>query len=132
MGGRCRTFGVCAILGVGFAHASLLLHVVRRAAPAARAICGATVVAVAVVATMLAALVALTESGGGEGFWRIIGVVAIVDVVGSVVTPLVARLQRPAEQAPAPVGLRLRLSSPHLGWRFTRITGYAPVEGRQR
>lgn len=97
-----RTFGVCAILGFGFAHASLLLHAVRRAAPAARAICGATLVAVAVVATMFASLVALTESGGGEGFWRIVGVFAILDVVGTVVTPLVARLQRSAAPAPAP------------------------------
>lgn len=90
-----RSFGFCAILGVAFVHAALLLHLTRRGSEAARAIGGATLVAVGVVAAMLAQLVALSDSGGGEGFWRVLGVFAILDVVGTVITPLVARLDRP-------------------------------------
>jgi membrane associated rhomboid family serine protease len=81
--GLLRTFGVAAVAALTLAQFSLLLAVVRRRAAVERLIT-ATVVA----GTVLAGLVIATILGwdASDAGARAIGVVAILDVLGTVVT----------------------------------------------
>lgn len=89
-----RSFAFTGILGVAFAHSALVLWAARCAGPIARASLGATLVAIGVVAAMLADLALFSDGGGNPTFWRTLAVLSILDAVGTVVTPMVARLDR--------------------------------------
>jgi hypothetical protein len=89
-----RSFAFSGTLGVAFAHAALVLWAARCAGPIARASLGATLVAIGLVAAMLADLALFSDGGGSPIFWRTLAVLAILDAVGTVVTPMVARLDR--------------------------------------
>lgn len=73
---------VSSILAASLAQASLLLAFVGRRA--IRATLGVTLLAVAVVAVM-ATIPILNEDVMTEGYWKTFGVVAILDVLGTVV-----------------------------------------------
>jgi hypothetical protein len=81
--GLLRTFGVSGIVALTLAQFSLLLAVVRRRGAVVRLL-GGTVVAGVVLAALLIAVVLGWDPGDGAG--RLIGVVAILDVLGTVVT----------------------------------------------
>lgn len=85
-----RTLGVGAVLAVSWAQVCALALVGRHASPVVRAIRALTLVPVALLAVLLVALVL----GGdlGESGARLLGVVAILDVLGTVVTSVLARL----------------------------------------
>lgn len=85
-----KVFAVCGVLAVALAHAGLLLHAARGTTGSDRSVLAATLVALTVVAGMLC-LLALDLDNVGGGFFRMLGVFAILDVVGSVIVPLIAR-----------------------------------------
>lgn len=92
-----RAFGVFGVLAVSFAHANLLLLLGQRRNLVVRALLYITVALIGVVALMLCLPIG---SGGdipgddGEWYWRLLGVVAILDVLGSIVLPVTGRLLR--------------------------------------
>ena len=86
-----RAFGVAVTLAVSLAQVSLLLALVGRRKVWAGL--GGTLLAVAVVAVMVIIPI-VTESGMSDGYWRAFGVVAILDVLGTVVLTAVGVFRR--------------------------------------
>lgn len=105
-----RTFGVGAVAAVTLAQASLLLAIGAAAGPVVRRILLTTLALAAVLAVQVSALVLGLEPHGD--YLRLLGVVAILDVLGTVVVaaltrfgagtrtpPLVATVVLPADVA---------------------------------
>jgi len=90
-----RSLAFTGVLGVAFAHAALVLWAARSAGPVARACLGGTLVAISTVAAMLAGLALFSDGGGSPVFWRVLAVFSVLDAVGTVVTPMIARLDQP-------------------------------------
>ncbi len=84
-----RCFWVLGVAGVACTHASLLLNQRGRIG----ALTLATLASVAVVAVMVALPAVNIEIADGA-YWRILGVFAILDVVGTIFVPLAARFGR--------------------------------------
>ena len=118
--GLVRTFGVSAVLAVTLAQFSLLLALVRRGRALARLL-WATIALGTLLAALLCALILGVHAGDAAG--RFVGVVAILDVLGTVVAiavgvfgsdegslkvtvspALAARLRQEAQQTGRPVG----------------------------
>lgn len=89
-----KAFGVFAVLGFALAHAALVWSAAENGPAITRTVAAGTSVALAVVAAMLCWPV-ITESTGGGAYWRMLGVFAIIDVIGTVAVPLTARLHPP-------------------------------------
>ena len=119
-----RVFGAAAVLAVSFAHANLLLLLAGRRRAAIRWGLAATLATIAVVAVML--ILPIVTGGdipgedAGDVYWRVLGVIAILDVLGTVVVPVLALFLRDgatdstaghAEAAGVPHPLHVRL--PH-------------------
>ena len=88
-----RVFATAGIVAVSFAHANLLLLLAGRQRAAIRYGLMATLVAIGIVAIML--IVPVVTNGDipgqdGDLYWRVFGVVAILDVLGTVVVPVLA------------------------------------------
>ena len=92
-----KTFGVFGVLAVSFAHANLLLLLGQRRNRVVRVLLYVTVALIGIVALMLCLPIA---TGGdipgenGDGYWRLLGVVGILDVLGSIVLPVTGRFLR--------------------------------------
>jgi hypothetical protein len=82
--GLLRTFGVGAIVAATLAQVCLLLALGEKAAPLARRLLLGTIALAALVAVLTSVLV-LGYDPDGDGFYRALGVVAILDVLGTVV-----------------------------------------------
>ena len=93
-----RTFGVGLTVAASLAQVCLLLAATQRPRPAVSRLLGATLVAVAVVAVMIIVPI-VGELDTGDVYWRLFGVVAILDVLGTIVTIVLARFVsvRPGE-----------------------------------
>jgi hypothetical protein len=94
-----QVFGIGSILSLTLAQVSLLLVLATRAASYVRTLLVGTLVAVAWVAGHLSALV--LDADMGDGSWRVLGVVGILDVLGTVAVTALARF---GAARPAPVG----------------------------
>lgn len=92
-----KAFFVLTVLSASFAHANLLLLLGDRRSPVIRLGLFATVGLIALVALLLI-LPIVTEGDipgpDGELYWRIFGVVAILDVLGTIVLPIIGRFVR--------------------------------------
>lgn len=84
-----RTFGVGAVAAVTLAQASLLLAIGAAAGPVVRRILLATLALAAILAVQVSALVLGLEPHGD--YLRLLGVVAILDVLGTVVVAALTR-----------------------------------------
>ena len=89
-----KAFATAGILAVSFAHANLLLLLAGRRRPVLRYGLMITLVMIASVAIMVI-LPILSEGdipgvGNEEWYWRLFGVVGILDVLGTVVVPVLA------------------------------------------
>ncbi len=96
-----KLFYIFLVLGVGMAHMSLLLPTTaHRKGPVAFS--GLlTVICIAIVAVQLVFPVFINWEVD-ESYWRLLGVFAILDVLGTVTTAVLARLQKsttPADKA---------------------------------
>ncbi len=82
--GVVKAFGVGAVLAATLAQASLLLVLAAAGSPAVRRVLVATLVLAAVLAVMVSLLI-LGWDDPPDSFARLLGVVAILDVLGTVV-----------------------------------------------
>ncbi|QAY73123.1 hypothetical protein ET445_06950 [Agromyces protaetiae] len=104
-------FGMASIAAASLAHANLLLLLAGRRHPAVRILLGVTLAAIAGVAVLLIANLATKGEFPGvelsNVYWRTVGVLAIVDAVGTIVLPIVALLLRgrDAQAQPADVSV---------------------------
>jgi len=124
--GLVRAFGVSGILALTLAQFSLLLAVVRRGGMVARLL-GSTLAAGTVLAGLLIA--AVLGWNPGDGAARLIGVVAILDVLGTVVTIALGVFGGERRQGvrpltvvvPAPLASRLRARAEESGQDPTEL-----------
>lgn len=93
--GVLRAFGVGVVLAVTLAQVCLLLGVAG-SRPNLRLVLGATVLLATVVAIIVSSLI-LGGDGSGD-IWRVLGIVAILDVLGTLVTIALAKFVRADEQ----------------------------------
>jgi F0F1-type ATP synthase assembly protein I len=84
-----KTFGVGAVVAVTLAQASLLLALGGRARPLVRRLLVGTLVMAAVLAGLVSYLILGPEPEGP--YFRVLGVVAILDVLGTVVVAALTR-----------------------------------------
>ncbi|MER3388946.1 MAG: hypothetical protein RJQ01_02830 [Microcella sp.] len=111
-----RVFAAGGILAVSFAHANLLLLLVGRRRAAIRWGLAATLVAIAVVAVML--ILPIVTDGGIPGedaadvYWRVFGVIAILDVLGTVVVPVLALFLRDGAGPATPAAQEVSAAAP--------------------
>jgi F0F1-type ATP synthase assembly protein I len=103
--GVLRAFGVGVVLAVTLAQVCLLLGVAG-SRPNLRLVLGATVLLAMVVAIIVSSLI-LGGDGSGD-IWRVLGVVAILDVLGTLVTIALAKFVR-ADEPSVPDG-RVRIT----------------------
>lgn len=89
-----KYFAVFGILGVSIGHQSLLLRLVGRVNGRTKLLILGTVVVISIVAVMLVLPLLLEDFALGDLYWRLLGVFAILDVLGSIVTPVMARTAR--------------------------------------
>jgi hypothetical protein len=92
-----RTFGVFGVLAVSIAHANLLLLLGQRRNTVVRALLYLTVAFVGLVAVLLCLPIATAgdiPGDNGDAYWRLFGVVGILDVLGSIVLPVTGRFLR--------------------------------------
>ncbi len=105
-----KAFAVAAILAVSLAHANLLLLLEGRRSVVVRVGLYVTVAMIGLLA-LLIILPIVTEGeipgDNGEPYFRFLGVVAILDALGTIVLPVVARFSRVGE-AVASVTVRLQ------------------------
>jgi hypothetical protein len=117
-----RWFAISGVVALSLAQANLLLLLAGRRHPVVRIALGVTLAAIAGVA-LLAILPILTNGEipgtNGDAYARTIGVVAIIDALGTVVLPVVALFLRDdrqvAAQPSSPVGADLERRIAALG-----------------
>jgi hypothetical protein len=88
-----RAFAAFSVLAVSFAHANLLLLLGERKRPVIRIGLFVTVGLIALVALLLIIPIATdgeVPGDNGETYWRIFGVLAILDVLGTIVLPVMS------------------------------------------
>ena len=84
-----KTFGTVGIIAFAINHLGLMLFVTNRRLMV-RACLGGTVLLLGVVASLL--ITAIWAEIGASGFWRSMGTLMILDVLGTLGTPIVARI----------------------------------------
>ena len=87
-----KYFLVFAIVGVSFGHQSLLLRIVDRASGAACTLVLVTVILINVVAALLIFPIMREDFDVGDTYWRLMGVAAILDVLGTITAPVLVRI----------------------------------------
>jgi hypothetical protein len=87
-----KTFYITAVAGFSFAHQSLLLLLADRPHVWVQRLLLLTLVSITAVAIMLIYPVVDGFDRIGELYWRLLGVLAILDVVGTIATPVIAKL----------------------------------------
>jgi MFS family permease len=90
--GVLKTFGIGTAVAATLAQASLLLALGERGRAAVRRILVGTLALAAVLAAMASALIAGFTPAEGGYYHRILGVVAILDVLGTVVVAALMKL----------------------------------------
>jgi hypothetical protein len=101
-----RTFGVGAIAAATLAQASLLLTLCEQGRPLVRRLLAATLAFATAVALLTSYLVLFEDRGLGDWYFRMLGVVAILDVLGTVT---VAALMKFGPSEPEATGAALTL-----------------------
>lgn len=97
-GALLRTLGVAVTIAASLAQASLLSTVADRPRPRVVPLLAVTFAAIAVLAVMICYPI-ITDSEPSSWYWRILGIVAILDVLGTI---LVIALQKFTGGAGAP------------------------------
>lgn len=121
-----KAFAVFGVLAVSLAHANLLLLLEQRRNPALRIALFSTVGLIAVLAVLiLLPILSDGRIGESELYWRTLGVVAILDVLGTIVLPVVGRLTRDGT-AVASVTIRLQGDAAAKVGRLATTTGTTP------
>lgn len=113
--GWWKALGVLTVAAVSLAQANLLLLLVGRPQRLIRIALGVTLVALAIVAVMIVVPI-LTDGevpgDDGDTYWRVFGVLAILDALGTIALPILGLVLRTASGASAPTapeGLALQV-----------------------
>jgi hypothetical protein len=113
--GWWKALGVLTVAAVSLAQANLLLLLVGRPQRLIRIALGVTLVALAIVAVMIVVPI-LTDGevpgDDGDTYWRVFGVLAILDALGTIALPILGLVLRTASGASAPAapeGLALQV-----------------------
>lgn len=85
-----KTLGISTTLAASLAHVCLLLSLIRRSSAGVRKVLYATLAAITGVAAMVIVPI-IVEDGFGDWYWRIFGVIAILDVLGTVTVAAMAK-----------------------------------------
>lgn len=121
-----KAFAVLSIAALSLAHANLLLLLGDRRNRGVRAGLAATLVLIALVAVLLSIPI-LTDGripgDEGDGYWRVFGVLAILDVLGTIVLPVVGRVTRDGAAA---ITVRLEGEAAERLARIAAERGVAP------
>jgi hypothetical protein len=88
-----KTFYIFGVTGFSIAHASLLLLLSDKPDSTVQSLLMLTIGALGLVAALLVLPVLNNFQHLPEGYWRILGVLAILDVVGTVATPAIAKFR---------------------------------------
>ena len=96
--GIVRAFGVFSVLAVASAHACLILPLMGYN-QTTRTIVRSTLLFIAAVAELLINYIAIPGFNPGEGYAKAIGVFLILDVLGTILIPLVRRFTPPQTSA---------------------------------
>lgn len=120
-----KTFAVVAILAVSLAHANLLLLLEGRRSRLVRIGLFTTVVMIGLLAILI--ILPIVTDGripgdNGEPYFRFLGVVAILDALGTIVLPVIARFTRTGE-AVTSVTVRLHGDAAAKVARLSAATG---------
>jgi hypothetical protein len=100
-----KAFGVGAVVAASLAQASLLLAMAVRARPVVRRVLAGTLVMATVLAGMISYLI-LGSEPRDTLYFRVLGIVAILDVLGTVVVAALTRFGRgTVRPAPPPAAL---------------------------
>jgi hypothetical protein len=88
------------ILSLAGGHASMIVSQLRDTdGDAVRLVVNATLLAISVLCLMLVYVaVSIDGHGPGDGFWRLLGVVAVLDVLGTLVAPVLRKLEKQPTQ----------------------------------
>lgn len=92
-----RALGVLSVVAVSLAQANLLLVLGERRARGIRIALVATIAAIGIAALLLVLPIATAGDVPGsdaDAYWRVFGVIAILDVLGSIVLPISSRFVR--------------------------------------
>jgi hypothetical protein len=116
-----KTFGITAVVAGSLAHANLLLLLGERRRPVVRTSLWITVGLIAVLAGMIIALVITDGDISGDAYFRVMGTVAILDVLGTIVVPVVSRFLRDEGASGAPSGGLTIVLPPELGARLSAL-----------
>ncbi|MFP7760156.1 hypothetical protein [Marisediminicola sp. LYQ85] len=102
-----KAFGVGGVLAVALAHTNLMLLLAQRTSPVLRAGLWATVALIGILALLIILPIVTDGEIPGdayEGYTRVVAVVAILNVLGTITLPVMARFLRdPATEPGAPV-----------------------------
>lgn len=88
-----RGFFLAGILAFALAHAALLLRLDLAGSGPIAAVRAATLTTMSFVALLLAAPILHTEIWENDGYWRLLGALAILDALGTVALPVLARVE---------------------------------------
>jgi hypothetical protein len=119
-----KPFGVFAVVAATLAQASLLLALCETGGPLVRRILAATLVFATLVALMTGYLLVFEDQGVGDWYFRLLGVVAILDVLGTVTVAALMKFGPTTAEVGAGPGLAL---PPELR---ARLDAAALAEGR--
>jgi len=111
-----KTFGVASIAAASIAHASLLLLLSERRRPVVRIGLWVTVALIALLLVLLYVAILSNGEVWSDGYAKLVGTVAILDVLGTIVVPVVSLFMRDGTAEAAltvsvPSALATRLST---------------------
>ncbi len=104
-----KTLGIAVVLAASLAHANLLLLLGERRRSVVRTSLWITVGLIAVLAGMIIAQIVTDGDIGNDTYMRILGTVAILDVLGTIVVPVVSRFLRDGSSPTRHQGLIIAL-----------------------
>ncbi|MEO9014967.1 MAG: hypothetical protein ABI275_06560 [Terrimesophilobacter sp.] len=104
-----KTLGIAAVLAASLAHANLLLLLGERRRSVVRTSLWITVGVIAVLAGMIIALIVTDGDIGTDTYARILGTVAILDGLGTILVPVVSRFLRDESSPRQRQGLMIAL-----------------------
>lgn len=102
-----KTLALASIAAVSFAHANLLLLLANRRRTAVKVGLWATIGLIAALAILLALLIITDGDIGTDAYARLIGTVAILDVLGTIVVPVIGAILRDGAQVSGTVPLTI-------------------------
>ena len=95
---EARAFLVTGVAAVALAHVSLLLRIDLHGLDSLAAVRAATLTVLTLVAIMFAAPAISFDIADSDGYWRVLGALAILDALGTVALPVLARFETRAAQ----------------------------------